>query len=331
MKSITIFFLILITPLSLMFGQIPTEGLVAYYSFDSDADSTVFDASGNEAHGVFVGFPMWDAGVVGKAIDLDGIESYVDIGTQGGLFDFTDQITLMAWVNQRDAGNGEHNEWISKGDHAWALKHRLDPFYEFFIYNGTWVVCRTEDADEIISHNNEWHHFAGTYDGFLLNLYIDGEWRAETEHEGTIDYTDYGVNLGRNTEYTDRLFNGLLDEVRIYDIALDETQVKAIYDADLTEVAQNPKPASEFYMKQNYPNPFNPFTQISYSLPRTSEVKLTVFDVLGKNVATLIDGVQLQGPHTVNFNAAGFPSGIYFYRLQAGDRFSDMKKMMLIR
>lgn len=331
MKSITVLFVLLLIPLSFIIGQIPTEGLVAYYPFDNDADSTVFDASGNNAHGVFVGYPAWNDGIIGKAIDLDGIESYVNVGNHDGLFDFTEQITLMAWVLQRDAANGESNEWISKGDFTWALKHRQDPFYEFFIYNGTWVVCRVTDADEIASHNDEWHHFAGTYDGFTLNLYVDGEWRAETQHEGAIDTDTLGVCLGTNTSYLNRLFNGLLDEVRIYDVALDELQVKAIYEANLSEVAQNDKPASEFYLRQNYPNPFNPFTQITYSLPRTSEVKLTVFDALGKKVAHLINGVQLQGMHTVNFNAADLPTGIYFYRLQAGDRWIDMKKMMVIK
>ena len=319
--------------ISLLMGQdIPTEGLIAHYTFDNDGDTTVVDASGNGADGVFVGFPEWGDGVSGKAIYLDGVESYVDLGTQDGLFDITEQITLATWVLQLDAANGEHNPWVGKGDHAWAIKHRLDPYYEFFIYNGDWVTCRTTDADEIMSHNDEWHHFAGTYDGVMLTLYIDGEWRAETEHIGSIDLSEHTVNLGRNSEATDRLFNGYLDEVFIYDIALDETQILALYNAPFSDVVENnTRPPAEYYLKQNYPNPFNPSTQISYSLPRTAEVHLEVFDVRGQKVRALINGVQLQGPHSVSFEAKDLPSGIYFYRLQVGDALNETKKMMLVK
>ncbi len=330
MKSLTVS-AAAIALVSLVWGQIPTEGLVAYYPFDNDVEPMVYDASGNNAHGIFMGVPFYGDGIVGKAIDLDGIESYVDIGNADGLFDFTDQITLMAWVYQRDAGNGQHNEWISKGDHAWCLKHRLDPFYEFFIYDNTWVVCRVTDAEEIMSHNDQWHHFAGTYDGQYLTLYVDGEWRAETEHTGSIALTDYGVCLGTNTEYLDRLFDGKLDEVRIYNVALNEAQVKAIYNANLTEAARKTKEPSEFCLQQNYPNPFNAATQITYSLPQTCRVRLDVCDIGGRHVATLIDGVQTQGPHRVNFKADALPSGIYLYRLQAGDQWRALKKMMLIK
>ncbi|RPH91987.1 MAG: T9SS C-terminal target domain-containing protein, partial [Calditrichaeota bacterium] len=247
------------------------------------------------------------------------------------LFDFTEQITLMAWVNQRDAANGESNEWISKGDYAWCLKHRQDPFYEFFIYNGSWYVCRVDDAEEIASHVDEWHHFAGTYDGFTISIYVDGELRNTAEHEGFIDITQDPVYLGTNSSYLDRGFNGFLDEVCIYSVALDENQIRAVYETSLSEVAQGSKQVSEFYLRQNYPNPFNPTTQITYSLPRTSEVKLQVFDMLGRDVATLVDGVQLQGEHTVSFQAGDLPSGIYFCKLQSGNQFTDMKKMMLVR
>ncbi len=81
---------------------------------------------------------------------------------------------------------------------------------------------------------------------------------------------------------------------------------------------------------QNYPNPFNPSTQISYSLPKNGVVTLTVYNILGQSVARLVNGVEHAGVHTVTWNAAGLPSGVYFYRLQAG-AFSSVKKMLLVR
>ncbi len=85
-----------------------------------------------------------------------------------------------------------------------------------------------------------------------------------------------------------------------------------------------------FNLDQNYPNPFNPTTMIKYSITKNTEVNLTVYNVLGERVATLYSGMQKAGSYEVNFNASRFASGVYFYRLQAGN-FSNVKKMMLLK
>jgi hypothetical protein len=81
-----------------------------------------------------------------------------------------------------------------------------------------------------------------------------------------------------------------------------------------------------FRLDQNYPNPFNPSTTISYVLPTASSVKLSVYDVLGQEVANLVNENQNPGSHTVNFNAANLSSGVYFYTIKAGN-FTETKKM----
>jgi hypothetical protein len=92
----------------------------------------------------------------------------------------------------------------------------------------------------------------------------------------------------------------------------------------------------EFALLQNYPNPFNPSTIISYSLPKASHVTLTVFDVLGRVVATLVDGVQTASNHRVEWNASGISSGMYFYRIHAlsedgSGSFTATKKLVLMK
>ncbi|MCL4709259.1 T9SS type A sorting domain-containing protein [bacterium] len=91
----------------------------------------------------------------------------------------------------------------------------------------------------------------------------------------------------------------------------------------------------QFELLQNYPNPFNPETKISYVLPNQSRVKLTVYDILGKEIARLVDGVQPQGSYDVLWNgrdANGMPAktGVYFYRLEA-ENFKQTRKMTLIK
>ncbi|NJD21159.1 MAG: T9SS type A sorting domain-containing protein [Melioribacter sp.] len=87
---------------------------------------------------------------------------------------------------------------------------------------------------------------------------------------------------------------------------------------------------NDFKLEQNYPNPFNPTTAISYQLSAVSDVKLKVYDTLGKEVATLVDGKMEAGNHKVEFNAAKLASGVYIYKLETKN-FSSAKKMILMK
>jgi hypothetical protein len=97
-----------------------------------------------------------------------------------------------------------------------------------------------------------------------------------------------------------------------------------------TDVKKEPEIPKKFSLYQNYPNPFNPTTTISYDLPVRAHVKLTVYNILGQEVATLVNGEQEPGRYNVKFDANDLPSGIYFYRLEAG-KFIEQKKMILIK
>ena len=85
-----------------------------------------------------------------------------------------------------------------------------------------------------------------------------------------------------------------------------------------------------YSLSQNYPNPFNPTTTIRFALPKAGDVSLVVYDILGRKVTELIHGNLTAGYHTVNFNASNLASGVYFYRIQAGD-FVSVKKLMLLK
>lgn len=87
---------------------------------------------------------------------------------------------------------------------------------------------------------------------------------------------------------------------------------------------------SDYNLEQNYPNPFNPSTTIQYDIPKTSNVKLTIFDVLGCEIKNLVNDINEPGRYTVDFDASSLPSGMYIYKITAG-KYTTSKKMMLVK
>jgi hypothetical protein len=105
-----------------------------------------------------------------------------------------------------------------------------------------------------------------------------------------------------------------------------------IFEEDNTELVQTDNVPASFDLKQNYPNPFNPSTTIEYSVPQNSFVTLKLYDISGKEVATLVNTEISAGNYSLNFNADAYhlSSGIYFYKLTAGNEVA-VKKLMLIK
>jgi len=197
-----------------------SDGMVAYYALENDAN----DSSGNGLDGTIVGDPNFVEGAVGMGLQLDGVDDYVDLGNDP-LFDLTEQVTLAAWVNVNDIGNGENDPWVGKGDTSYMLKgHRDGNQIEFFIYDGGWV---TVHADVGAEFNGEWHHAAGTFDGEKLIIYVDGEVGVSVAYEGIgIVPNTYNVAIGSNTQASGRFSEGIHDEVMIYNKALSQGEIR---------------------------------------------------------------------------------------------------------
>ena len=111
----------------------------------------------------------------------------------------------------------------------------------------------------------------------------------------------------------------------LYSCVIDSVQYGRTLLVDQKEISPY-----EFSLSQNFPNPFNPDTKIQYSVKNKQNVSLKVFDILGKEIATLVNEEKPAGNYEVEFNAEGLVSGIYFYRLRTGT-YSSTKKMILLR
>ena len=163
-------------------------------------------------------------------------------------------------------------------------------------------------------------------------------YRAKTSQvisdQAIIDNPSYIVDITGERTFTDEPeFEGEGEDYTYYITALSRNNVEGDFlkvEASLVSAEEDLLTVQKFHLEQNYPNPFNPATEIRFSLPAAEHVTLTVFDVLGREVAVLVNTELASGSHNVTFDASGLASGIYLYRLEtAGQQLT--RKMMLVK
>jgi len=203
-------------------------GLVAHYEFGGNAG----DSAGTN-HGIECGSPTYGTGVFGQAIKLDGKDDYVNSLNRPS-FNLTNKITVTAWieVNKFDK---KYQAIVTKGDNSWRLARASGTDNIEFACNGTattrwtgwgevpWSVSGTTGVND-----NKWHHIAGVFDGAGLYLYIDGVLEAAKGAGNSIDISNHDVCIGTNAQVPGREWNGLIDDVRIYNYALSQAEIVSI-------------------------------------------------------------------------------------------------------
>jgi protocatechuate 3,4-dioxygenase beta subunit len=171
--------------------------------------------------------------------------------------------------------------------------------------------------------------------GAFVYAYRNGEFAGYTMTNAEGKYSINGLAAGYYYVFVDKPGFNESSTVMVntgYDITGSPLSASADFAvSSTTTVKADPtvRP-TEFMLDQNYPNPFNPTTSIRYSLPAAGIVTLKVFDIIGKEVATLVNGFQQNGQYTVTFNASHLSSGMYFYRLETGSM-TQVKKMVLLK
>jgi hypothetical protein len=151
-------------------------------------------------------------------------------------------------------------------------------------------------------------------------------------HSGRMYYITGGTDTTYRTAGSE--YGSVVTSVQEYIVGI----VRPAEDVTAIEPQPSDLLPPRFVLSQNYPNPFNPGSTIQFDLPNASQVTLTVYDILGRNVETLVDGVRASGTHKVQFNPTNLPSGVYFYRIQARslhpqkrEVFMQTKKLVLLR
>lgn len=200
------------------------------------------------------------------------------------------------------------------------------------IENEEFNLALKYSADDALK-NNRTDEAIEFYDKIIEN-HSDGNASLDAKFEKLFAY----INVKNEYDQAEEL----LVDIKAMDLGDEEWQAKIrvaeqlLGNSNLFVDQQNKNFAvsnqdDAFSLSGSYPNPFNPSTKIKYKIPKSSFVKLKVYNSLGEEVAILVDGNQKAGEHSANFDASNLASGLYFYRLNVGNKFVQTKKMLLIK
>jgi len=227
----------------------------------------------------------------GTVLTATGLTGFSDFGVGGNSGDNPLPVNLSAFTGRNIAQGVELR---------WQTASETD--------NAGFEVRRTELINGV---EQEWLTIAS----YQTTPSLAGQGTTSQAHNYA--YTDAGVQVGKTYRYA-------LRSVDLNGTVHDYPQTVTV------EVNTLAPKVYTYKLEQNYPNPFNPSTRIIYQVAAATNVKLEVFDMLGRKVATLVNERKDAGEYSVNFNASGLSSGVYFYRLQT-DKFTQTKKLMLVK
>jgi len=221
-------------------GKIPedtfTRGLVAYWSFDEGTGNTVYDLSGNGNHGTIYG-AKWVQGKFGKALSFDGVDDYVDCGDDESLNPGTGSFTISIWVGGYTDTSSNMHTLVAKGD---PLDGPSNDGYIIDLRGGKVRVSIGDGTNRAeFSYvgpslaDGGWHHIVLVVDRNTqqMKAFIDGEWTGDTADTSAVGAINPAENLiiGKRSQINSYYLNGTIDEVRIYNRALSEEEIRYHY------------------------------------------------------------------------------------------------------
>jgi hypothetical protein len=199
----------------------PPSGMVSWYT----GDDNPFDIFGTN-HGTLVGGATFAAGKVGRAFSLNS-GGYVSLANEPA-FDLSSAITVDAWA-KLTGSTADFAAIVAKGDSAWRLQRHSNT--NFAAFGTTGLIDNADLVGTTNINDGQWHHIAGVFDGSTKYLYVDGVLEASASVTGTIALNDAEVRIGDNSEQTGRFWNGLIDEVEVFNRALSASEIQSIVNA----------------------------------------------------------------------------------------------------
>jgi len=245
--------------------------------------------------------------------------------------------SLFTFGNYIFAGTNSGVYSTTNNGNAWSMPSLTDTSIYSFTQSGSTIIAASKNTGIYTSSNNglNWSSYntgmttskvndilaygnvlyAATQDKGLFKDSV-GVWRATNKNSGIFSKNITALEVGDSS----KIFIG--------------DNFGNIYYGPLSSIVninkENNIIPEKYELSQNYPNPFNPTTKINFLIPKDCFASIKIYDILGKEVTTLVNQKLTPGIYSVDWNASQYPSGVYFYRLQSGD-FVDVKKMLMIK
>jgi len=312
-----------------------TGNMIAYYTFNGNAN----DMTGNGHDGVVHGAVLTEDqdGNANRAYYFDGNNDYISVPNNTAL-NVQSAITVSFWMNiytlyQRESYPISHGNWENRwkvslsNDHCrWTIKTNRGE------NNG--II----DLDsESLLQADEFYHVVVLYNGSDLEIWLNGKLDAFGSWSGSLLQTSIDMTIGQALPSNgDFNFNGVLDDVRLYDYALSIQEIQNLHNqgTPITRDHTNTLPQN-YILEQNYPNPFNMDTRIQFALPEDSQITIAIYDTRGALIKTLLHKKVNAGYHTVQWNGKDergneIASGIYFVALSTPES-QQTRKIILLK
>jgi hypothetical protein len=276
-------------------------------------------------------FTLTMTGTTGATV---GVDAEVEVGSMewGGGFDITPNGTIISLVTApRGSGSGSPEvirDGVLPPRGSTNPVEQFDTFTDGSARQEDWIGYAFQEAQTIGGLRfQEGMEFpsGGWFSSLRAQVMVNGAW---------VDATGLRIN----PPYQGRNGTGF----EVYDISftkMNATGVRIIGEpggndrfvsvGELRVLTENPRPA-DYVLEQNYPNPFNPSTRIAYRLPGEAQVRLTVYNVLGEEVRSIVDEFQQAGAYSMEFDGRGLAAGVYMAVLRAND-YVEVRKMVLLK
>lgn len=304
------------------------KGLVAHWTMDENAGDIIYDATEYANNGTLYNMDnaAWVPGISGSALQFDGIDDFIVVPHDRSLNFGEESFSISFWLNQTVIDR--NMTYIIKGTHkAPGSSKRYEVLFD---RDSTDIMMYMDDgfSDPVEMYlipgkefiTDEWVHIVAVR--YNNNDQIQIFYNAEvigTGWDNMLDISqDEDLYIGVSPDQDSTYFVGALDDIRLYNRALSQSQIQSIYNEQFPEITEQILVGSQNMNLKNYPNPFVQRTTISYTLSKSEHVKLAIYDLMGQEIEILANQIMTKGTHRVEFDASELKSSIYICRLSSG-------------
>jgi hypothetical protein len=307
--------------------QVIVGDLVLHLEFNGNANDT--SPFGNDGTMVGGSYETDRLGNAGEALHLVGSDSRVTVPVAPSL-NGQDKLTIAFWMTPDMVP--AQDEWYVLSHGSWENRWKIT-----FDSNGKlkWTVntpAGTKDLGSESTLGESLVHVAASYDGARLRIYVNGVEEAQITHSGQLRKTTYDLLIGQklpgDTGYN---FVGMIDEVRIYNRRLSGPEIRDLIDIDVSAGVVEAALPRQFSVTSAWPNPFNDRVTVRLSLPRSSSIRLAVYNLLGQRVMYQALNRVPAGWETVSLDLSGLASGTYILRAEQEAGTSVARRITLVR